>query len=435
MGSRAPRCYDSRMGQASERVRTPAVERLVADVTKTRTRRTLATAELVLDIATAASADPGLDGVLRMALDRLGEIVDFSTGAVALVEGDTLMVRAVAGQRRRGASGPRIAPGSSPRWKVLDELRPIRVDHLRRPGAIGSRAARAWLGAPIVRGDEALGLVELEARTPDAFTDDDERIVATVARALGGPVDVAERYRAAQRAQELREAFSGVISHELRTPITTIYGMSQVLRQRHRTMKPAALRQMIEDIEGEADRLRRLAEDLLVLSRTESGRLQVTLDPLLMGHVIRRRITEEKSRWPEHQFEVDIPAGTGLVLGEEMYVEQVVQNLLSNAAKYSPPGSTVRVVVEQEGAEIRVRVLDEGIGLADESTDRLFELFYRSPDATRQASGAGIGLFVCRQLIESMGGRIWARRRDGRGSEFGFALPVLEESDPDDILA
>ena len=117
-----------------------------------------------------------------------------------------------------------------------------------------------------------------------------------------------------------------------------------------------------------------------------------------------------------------------------MYVEQVVQNLLSNAAKYSPPGSTVRVLVEQEGAEIRVRVLDEGIGLTDEAPDRLFELFYRSPDATRQASGAGIGLFVCRQLIESMGGRIWAKARDGTGSEFGFVLPVLEESDPEDEL-
>ena len=422
------------MGQASERATTPAVDRLVADVTKTRTRRTLATADLVLDIATAASADPALEGVLRMALDRLAAIVDFSSGAVSLVEGDTLMVRAVAGQRRRGPSGPRIAPGSSPRWKVLDELRPIRVDDLRGPGAIGSRAPRAWLGAPIVRGDEALGLVELESRTPAAFSDDDERIVATIARALGGPVDVAERYKAAQRAQELREAFTGVISHELRTPITTIYGMSQVLRQRHGSMEAADLHQMIEDIEGEADRLRRLAEDLLVLSRTESGRLQVTLDPLLLGHVIRRRIGEERSRWPDHEFEAEIPAGIGLVLGEEMYVEQVVQNLLSNAAKYSPPESTVRVVVEQEGAEIRVRVLDEGIGVADEATDRLFELFYRSPDATRQASGAGIGLFVCRQLIESMGGRIWARQRHGRGSEFGFALPVLEESDPDDIL-
>ena len=416
------------------RARTPAVDRLVADVTKARADRTLATAELVLDIATVASAEPGLEGVLRITLERLAQIVDFNSASVALLEGDSLMVRAVAGQRRRNPSGPRIAPGSSPRWKVLGQREPIRIDDLRRPSAIGSRRPRAWLGAPILRGDEALGLVELEARTPAAFSAEDERIVATVARALAGPVDVAERYRAAQRAQELREAFTGVISHELRTPITTIYGMSQVMRQRQRTMDPAALGQMIEDIEGEADRLRRLAEDLLVLSRTESGRLEVTLDPLLLGHVIRRRISEEQSRWPNHRFTVEIPDGLGLVLGEEVYVEQVVQNLLSNAAKYSPPGSEVRVVVEQDTGEICVRVLDQGIGLADEATDRLFELFYRSPDATRQASGAGIGLFVCRQLIESMGGRIWARARDGGGSEFGFGLAILEEPDPDDPL-
>ena len=433
LGRTAVRCYAFRMGQASQRALTPTVERLVADVDEARTSRTLATAELVLDIATAASADPGLDSVLRMALDRLGEIVDFSSGAIALLEGDTLMVRAIAGQRRRSQRGPRIAPGTSPRWQVLEELRPMRIDDLRKPTSIGSRTPRAWLAAPIVRGDEALGLVEVEGHTPGAFSDEDEQVLATIARALAGPVDIAERYRAAQRAQELREAFTGVISHELRTPITTIYGMSQVLRQRHRKMDQRALRQMIEDIEGEADRLRRLAEDLLVLSRTESGRLEVTLDPLLIGHVIKRRIAEEASRWPDHTFIADPIDGSGLVLGEEMYVEQVVQNLLSNAAKYSDPGTEVRIVVEQEGGEIRVRVLDEGIGLADESTDRLFELFYRSPGATRQASGAGIGLFVCRQLIESMGGRIWARRREGRGSEFGFALPVLEEIDPDEL--
>jgi signal transduction histidine kinase len=120
------------------------------------------------------------------------------------------------------------------------------------------------------------------------------------------------------------------------------------------------------------------------------------------------------------------------VLGEEMYVEQVVQNLLNNAAKYSPAGSEVSVIVEPVGGEIVVRVLDEGIGLSDESPDTLFELFYRSAHAARQASGAGIGLFVCRQLIESMGGRIWARRRETAGSEFGFALPVHAEADADD---
>ena len=116
-----------------------------------------------------------------------------------------------------------------------------------------------------------------------------------------------------------------------------------------------------------------------------------------------------------------------------MYVEQVVQNLLSNAAKYSPAGSEVRVVVEQTAGEISLRVLDEGMGIADDAPERLFELFYRSPNAARQAVGAGIGLFVCSQLIESMGGRIWARRRDTAGSEFGFSLPILDPDSDDEI--
>ena len=416
------------MAQTSRRLTSPGIDRLVADVEEAHAGRTLAAAQLVLDIATAASAEPSLDTVLRMAIDRLGDIVEFSRGSVSLLEGDTLFVRASTGYRRRSTRGPRIAQGTSPRWTVIRELRPMRIDDVRRRGSTVSRPIRSWLGAPIVRGDEALGLIELESTTPAWFSDADEGLVATVAQALAGPVEFAERYRAAQRAQELREAFTGVISHELRTPITTIYGMSHVLRQRHRTMDPNALGQMIEDIEGEADRLRRLAEDLLVLSRTESGRLEVTLDPLLMGHVVRRRVADESAHWPDHRFVAELPPGLGLVLGEEMYVEQVVQNLLSNAAKYSPAGSEVRVVVAQTAGELSVRVLDEGMGIADEAPERLFELFYRSPHAARQAAGAGIGLFVCRQLIESMEGRIWAKRRDPVGSEFGFSLPVL---DPD----
>ena len=283
----------------------------MADVEEAQAARTLAAAQLVLDIATAASTEPKLDPVLRMALDRLGDVVEFSSGSVSLVDGDTLIVRASTGYRRRSTRGPRIAPGTSPRWTVIRELRPMRLDDVRRRGSTASRLTRSWLGAPIVRGDEALGLVELESTTPAWFSDADERLVATVAQALAGPIDVAEQYLAAQRAQELREAFTGVISHELRTPITTIYGMSQVLRQRHKTMDPIALRQMIEDIEGEADRLRRLAEDLLVLSRTESGRLEVTLDPLLMGHVVRRRVADESAHWPDHRFVAELPAGSG----------------------------------------------------------------------------------------------------------------------------
>jgi two-component system sensor histidine kinase KdpD len=391
---------------------------------------TVATADLVLDLGATAAAEADLGAVLRQALERLRHIVGYTVAAVRLVERGDLIVRATAGDRATDLL-PRFPSGQDDlRRTVVRTRAPVLIEDLG-PG----RPVRSWLAVPIVRSATCLGLLELAATVPGAFDRADEHMVAALGRALAAPVDLAARAAEERRANALRDAFIGIVSHELRTPITTIYGMSHVLRQRHGTMDPADQRQVIGDIAGEADRLRRLAEDLLVLSRTEKGRLQLSHDPLLLGHVVRRRIADEATRWPTHRFVADIPAGLPLVLGEEVYVEQVVQNLLSNAAKYSPPASEVRVVVEQADLELIVRVLDEGMGFDGESTDDLFELFYRSPTATRQASGAGIGLFVCRQLVEAMDGRIWAVPRAPRGAEFGFALPVLDEpeaiDDPD----
>ena len=130
--------------------------------------------------------------------------------------------------------------------------------------------------------------------------------------------------------------------------------------------------------------------------------------------------------------ELEAADGLPLVIGEETYVEQVVRNLLTNAAKYADPPTPIRVVVDVGGrARSPIRVLDEGIGIADGDADRVFELFYRSSSATRMAGGAGIGLFVCRQLVEAMGGRIWAAPRSPVGTEVGFALPVHRDEDVD----
>ena len=222
-----------------------------------------------------------------------------------------------------------------------------------------------------------------------------------------------------------------MISHELRTPITTIYGLSKMLRARLESLAPEVRDQAIGDVEAEADRLYRLVEDLLVLSRAERGRVEIALEPMLLIHVLSRAIDGEGARWPTRRFVLDAERAVPLVLGEETYVEQVVRNLLTNAAKYSDLGAPVTVRVEPGDREVVVRVLDEGIGITPEDTERVFELFYRASDASLQASGAGIGLFVCRQLVEAMGGRIWARPRDEGGTEVGFALPAHSELEPD----
>jgi signal transduction histidine kinase len=394
--------------------------------------RTLAIASLVLDIITAAAGERELESILRTTLDRLHGVVAFTGGSIALVDGDDLVIRAAIGPFEGEALGQRLARGQSRSWQVVETLQPVRLDDLDSAPekATGERAAielKSWLAVPIERNGSGIGMLEVDSTARHAFTAEDQALVATIGRALAGPVDLAARYAAVRRATQLRDAFTGVISHELRTPITTIYGMSHVLRQRHTSMDPESLRLAIADIEGEADRLRRLVEDLLVLSRSEAGRLDLAQDPLVVGHIVRRAIATVADRWPSHRFDTHLPASLPLVLGEEMHVGQVMQNLLSNAAKYSAEGSVVEVSVGAENDGVTVRVLDEGNGLAPETSDRLFELFYRAPEAALRAPGAGIGLFVCRQLVEGMGGHIWARPRDGRGAEFGFWLPMLRD--------
>ena len=396
--------------------------------------RTLATAELVLEIATAAAGERELDAILRAALDRLHGVVAFTGGSIALVDGDDLIIRAATGPFELEAIGQRLARGGSLSWRVVDSLEPVLVDDLRATsirmtGEEAAKAMRSWLAVPIEWRGAGIGLLEVDSTSAAAFTEEDQVLVATIGRALAGPIHLSARYAAEQRASALREAFTGVISHELRTPITTIYGMSQVLRQRHDTMDPETRRQSIVDIEEEADRLRRLAEDLLVLSRAEGGRLALARDPLVIRHVIRQAVESEAKRWPDRHFSADVPLDLPLVLGEELHVGQVLQNLLGNAAKYGDPGSTVEVLARAADDGVTTRVLDDGEGLSAESSDQLFELFYRAPEAARRASGAGIGLFVCRQLVEGMGGRIWARPRDGKGAEFGFWLPALGEDE------
>ncbi len=238
------------------------------------------------------------------------------------------------------------------------------------------------------------------------------------------------RYANEARSREFRDAFVGVVSHELRTPITTIYGMSHLLRERHAKMAPADLQSGLEDIETEADRLRRLTEDLLVLSRAEGGRLEVADDPLIVGHVIRAAVQGERERSEGHVFELSVEPGLPLVLGDSTYVEQVLRNYLSNAVKYSPAGSTVRTAASGRDGGVHVTVTDEGGGLGDEPPEELWTLFYRTKDAIQQAGGAGIGLFVSKALIEAMGGRVWAGpavEPPTGGAEFGFWLPAAPD--------
>ncbi|HEX5479251.1 MAG TPA: ATP-binding protein [Dehalococcoidia bacterium] len=224
----------------------------------------------------------------------------------------------------------------------------------------------------------------------------------------------------------MKDEFLGLMSHELKGPITTVLGNSEVLIKHGDRIPASARSAALTDIHNDAERLHHIIEDLLSLSRLErSG--SVALEPLMVGHLVEAIVTEHRRRYPARQMEIDLASTARPVLGERLYIEQVLRNLLSNAEKYSPAELPIAVRVRAVASEVEVTVADRGPGLSEEEATLVFEPFVRLSRTAAHASGSGIGLTVCKRLIEAQGGRIEARPRDGGGCQFSFAIPVAAE--------
>ncbi|MGH2464026.1 MAG: sensor histidine kinase [Candidatus Limnocylindrales bacterium] len=239
-----------------------------------------------------------------------------------------------------------------------------------------------------------------------------------------------DRLLAAERQiQEIRDAFIEVLSHELRTPMTTIVGGAELLERGH--LGPQRGGEVAHDVREEAERMIRLIEDLLVLSRAERGSLEISDEPVLVQRVVDRVAQDIKRRQPMLEVEIALAPDLPPVRGELTYVEQVLRNLVGNAAKYGPPEGPIRLAGSVVEGFVEIQVLDAGPGVPRDDLERVFDLFFRSRETAARVSGAGIGLFVSRQLVDLMGGRIWAHQRAGGGSEFGFTLPLESDDDLD----
>jgi PAS domain S-box-containing protein len=234
---------------------------------------------------------------------------------------------------------------------------------------------------------------------------------------------------AARLSQAIRDTFIGVLSHELRTPVTTIFAGSKVLAREGDHLAPETRREIFSDIAVESERLHRLVEDVIAMTRFGEEEADVGVEPVLIQRVLPVVVRSEERRWPGVTFAIDVPAGLPTAMGDPTYVEQVIRNLLSNAAKYGGPGTTVHIRVATTGDEIRVSIADDGPGFPPDEAERVFELFFRSEKTASTAAGAGIGLFVCARLIRAMGGRIWAAPAPNGGAEFSFTLRVMSEDD------
>jgi PAS domain S-box-containing protein len=291
----------------------------------------------------------------------------------------------------------------------------------------------SYLSVPVnSRSGGVLGALFFGHPESGKFGEREERIAAGIAGWASVAVDNARLFAAAERtAEELKKAnaakdeFLGLVSHELKTPITTIYGNAEVLRHRFDRLDEESRASALQDISNEAERLHRIIDNLLVLARLESGRA-INAEPLLVRRLVDPIVAEHERRFPHRTIRVDAESGPLPILGEPVYVEQVVRNLLSNAEKYSPPQEPIDVRIRSAGDRLEVSVLDRGGGFPPEEAEMLFTPFYRSPSTAGYAGGVGVGLAVCKRLIEAQGGAMWARSRKEGGSDIGFSLPLAE---------
>lgn len=231
-----------------------------------------------------------------------------------------------------------------------------------------------------------------------------------------------------REVERLKDQFINMVSHELRTPTTTIRGGALTLLRRSDRLDEETRRQLLQDVADESERLHHLVEDLLTLTRAEAG-IHIAPEPLRLHRVVNKVVLDLGSRLAGCQLTVDVPRDLPLVEADPLALEQVLHNLLENAARHSRVGARVEVTAEATAHEVVVSVLDGGPGLDPEDLERVFEPFYRSQAAIRAGvPGAGLGLAVCRRVVELQGGRIWAEQRPGGGAAFRFTLPRAPEA-------
>jgi two-component system OmpR family sensor kinase len=233
----------------------------------------------------------------------------------------------------------------------------------------------------------------------------------------------AQLYRQAREAVAVREEFLGIASHELRTPLTSIRGYAELFR-RGADRRPEDLAHAMAAIEHEGERMSRLVDDLLLLARLDSAQPLEQL-PVDLGDVVQEAVAAARVVDDRHRFGFELGERPLVVTGDEGRLRQVVDNLLANVRRHTPPGSSAYVTVRRSDGRIVVVVEDDGPGIPPAERERVFDRFFRPQDGRhREAGGAGLGLAIVRSIVVAHGGSIEAGEARPRGARFEISLPA-----------
>ncbi|HEX9795849.1 MAG TPA: ATP-binding protein [Anaerolineales bacterium] len=304
------------------------------------------------------------------------------------------------------------------------------------PSIEGRDRRRDYLGLPMMVGGRCVGGLVFGRFGGPAYPPEHIRLAEFVAWHVGQLLEnrrMARRIASLEAQRELarmQEEFISTISHELRTPLGFIKGYTTTLLRDDASWDPNTRSEFLQIIDDEADRLRELIDNLLDSSRLESGSLGMTREPTLVSSLIRDSMSRANSIYPNLQLKPEFDDNLPSVQLDSTRIAQVLDNLISNASKYAPE-APVAVRAKIVDSQLQIEVEDQGPGIAPDHMAHLFERFYRVPDSSRSVRGTGLGLYICRKIVEAHDGDIGVDSVPGRGTRFHFRIPLVPADVPE----
>lgn len=396
-------------------------------------------AEALHAVGLALASDLDVDQVLERILTSVATVIPYDSATIFLHRGDHLRVAAMRGFPNVEEAMERPYPVDNPLFQEIERTRrPIfledaqadpRFENWNTPYPI-----RGWMGIPLIARGEMLGFLTLDSARAGAYGEQDVRVAELFAQHAALALHNARLYRAALAAnEELRKALDvraqivRTVSHELRTPLTLIVASAELLKLRVGDNLPDEARNLVDTIVRQSRHVSYMLNQFLAYEKVEA--MEMAFRPVPLARWLHSVLTAWEPVFVQdgQRLRLELDDNLGDVRGHPEFLQRVMDNLLENARKHSPPGAVTTIHARREGDTVYISVADQGKGVPPEALPRLFEPFYQVDRADIYPSGGlGLGLALCKGIVERHGGRIWAESEgEGRGLRVTFTLQAI----------
>ncbi|MAU01430.1 MAG: hypothetical protein CL608_30185 [Anaerolineaceae bacterium] len=409
-------------------------------------QRRLRDMSALVDMAKQVTGNLKLQSVLQTTVQILQGLLNARASTITMLtdDGDGLIVKAAVGINPEFMNA-RMQLSESISGVVVQnaELVYIRDSYTESDFLFFDEVVRSLLVVPLIVRDKPVGTLTIDSDRPNAFTESDTQLMTIAAAQVSVAIanarlfeeleeraaELAIAYEELKESDRLKDELVQNVSHELRTPLTFVKGYVDLLMDGDKGLLTAEQQEYLQIVSDKTDDITRIIEDIITLQRIDSGNLQ--LEVMSMADLLQTAVTSHRLVADKKGLSIacSIPPGQkGFVRIDKGRMNQVLDNLIGNAFKFSPDGGTIRLSMVEKEEEVLVSVVDEGIGMPAEKHQRIFERFYQIDGSSRRRfGGTGIGLAIVKRIIDAHEGRIWVESELNKGSAFLFTLPIVKQ--------